>query len=731
MNTQFISRFKIGFVVAGFVLCAGPSAWGQDFRLGGLLDSPGIFAHALAQGDQVQVARLIKDLQDSDESVRLRAAKELGKLGAGARDAMPALQNALKDADEDVRRVAASSLKAIQAAQPVDSPTQRLIRELQSPDESVRLRAAKELGKIGPSAYEAIPFLEKLTLDPDEDVRRVATAALARVTEAILPPPTTRPDLFILSVGIDRYAPPVNSLQGCVNDAEGMAGVFRRQAGKGYGKVDAQVLTDAEGTRDKVNAGLAALKAKGKAGDWYVIVLSGHGGPKLNRWGFITHDGKDVSDATLLNVADQLASESKKVVIIIDACYAGQLRYAAHPVLNKYADPRKGGIVLMISSMPTQLSSALQRYSAFARAAEEGLAGAADYDGDQVISLKELRRFTYNRVYELCLERRSLPGLAVASQDSAIDASLSIPETTALTHGPKPTITQRDDGPFTSVPELAGVWVSGAYRLQINSNGVFRASVSQNNRTVQAGDGVFRANDKVVILQHWQGDDRLEIAALTHGEFRFRFQGREVAIKKETVAPPTAGSLAGTTWSGTENLPGFGKVTFQFVQGGEALMIDAKKTVKGTYSQSADKVTLTFQNCVYEATIQGKTMSGNAHFTTDDRTWTFTLTYAGVTPPQPPDTPVASVAGTVWTGTESLTSFGALTFEFHAGGKAVMIDAQATVNGNWAQTGDQVTITFQNCVYVGRIQGNVLAGTARYTQGDPRDWTFSVTRGQR
>jgi HEAT repeat protein len=58
-------------------------------------------------------------LQNPDESIRLRAAKELGKLGAAAREAIPALKNALKDADEDVRRVAGTSLKSIEAYAPI------------------------------------------------------------------------------------------------------------------------------------------------------------------------------------------------------------------------------------------------------------------------------------------------------------------------------------------------------------------------------------------------------------------------------------------------------------------------------------------------------------------------------------------------------------------------------------------------------------------------------------
>ena len=124
-------------------------------------------------------------------------------------------------------------------------------------------------------------------------------------------PAGPRPDLFMLAVGIDRYQPPINSLNGCVNDADGMAVLLQRQAGKMYGHVEAQVLTDANATQARIDAGLAALRTKGKSGDWYVIVLSGHGGPKLNRWSFITQDGGNVTDAALLELADELARTRK------------------------------------------------------------------------------------------------------------------------------------------------------------------------------------------------------------------------------------------------------------------------------------------------------------------------------------------------------------------------------------------------------------------------------------
>jgi HEAT repeat protein len=60
------------------------------------------------------IAALVRNLKDKDASIRLRAAKALGMKGSAARDAIPALKEAAKDADEDVRRVAAASILKIQ-----------------------------------------------------------------------------------------------------------------------------------------------------------------------------------------------------------------------------------------------------------------------------------------------------------------------------------------------------------------------------------------------------------------------------------------------------------------------------------------------------------------------------------------------------------------------------------------------------------------------------------------
>jgi hypothetical protein len=77
-----------------------------------------------ASGGPDDVARLTAQLKDADEAVRLKAAKDLGRLKERARPAMEALGRlARSDPDEDVRSVAKRALKAVQvAAPPVDEP---------------------------------------------------------------------------------------------------------------------------------------------------------------------------------------------------------------------------------------------------------------------------------------------------------------------------------------------------------------------------------------------------------------------------------------------------------------------------------------------------------------------------------------------------------------------------------------------------------------------------------
>jgi HEAT repeat protein len=79
-------------------------------------------------------------------AVRKQAASVLGQMGGDARQAIPALANALEDADAGVRQ-----------------------------------EAAKALGAIGVPARQAVPSLQKALTDPDAAVRSEAALALQKI----------------------------------------------------------------------------------------------------------------------------------------------------------------------------------------------------------------------------------------------------------------------------------------------------------------------------------------------------------------------------------------------------------------------------------------------------------------------------------------------------------------------------------------------------------------------
>jgi HEAT repeat protein len=89
------------------------------------------------------IDKLVESLTHADNSVRYRAAGALGRLGAEANAAVPALTDALEHWDSMTRAAAAGAL-----------------------------------GSIGISARDAVPALERLLTDPDPVVKMCAASAL-------------------------------------------------------------------------------------------------------------------------------------------------------------------------------------------------------------------------------------------------------------------------------------------------------------------------------------------------------------------------------------------------------------------------------------------------------------------------------------------------------------------------------------------------------------------------
>ena len=119
---------------------------------------------------------LVRALRSQNVMDRLRAAKDLGRLGWLALDATPALVGALDDADAKVREAAAH---AIGGMGPESLPA--LVAMLAHADKYVRRHAVWSLGKLGPLACPALPDLCHSLKDADPRTASGAAQALGNM----------------------------------------------------------------------------------------------------------------------------------------------------------------------------------------------------------------------------------------------------------------------------------------------------------------------------------------------------------------------------------------------------------------------------------------------------------------------------------------------------------------------------------------------------------------------
>lgn len=157
-------------------------------------------ADAIVKIGSPAVPALIEALKNENKQVRWRAASALGAIGAEASAAVPALITTLQDEEEYIRRIGAYALGKIGPQASAAVP--ELLDALQDSDRNISLVAAYALGKIGPQASAAVPTLIAGLQDANAEVRLNAATALGRIgAEA----KTTVPALIAALQDKDKY----------------------------------------------------------------------------------------------------------------------------------------------------------------------------------------------------------------------------------------------------------------------------------------------------------------------------------------------------------------------------------------------------------------------------------------------------------------------------------------------------------------------------------------------
>jgi hypothetical protein len=238
-----------------------------------------------------------------------------------------------------------------------------------------------------------------------------ATLSISERSVDKKPPPVTGnlPDCYIVSAGVDHYKDPRNNLHGCLNDARNTAAAFKAQEGRKFGRIKEQVLLDGAATSTAIQSGFKSFEKQGKAGDYMVLFLSGHGGRtnSNNTWYFFTVEQAQLTDRQILDIGDGLVNQQKNVVVIVDACHCGQMAITAQSYFQRYTKGKTGGMILMLACRGEQLGTCAGEYSTFAKGFADAMTGDGDLNKDGKLTLGEIQVYSQKRTTEILQQIRS------------------------------------------------------------------------------------------------------------------------------------------------------------------------------------------------------------------------------------------------------------------------------------------------------------------------------------
>lgn len=292
---------------------------------------------------------------------------------------------------------------------------------------------------------------------PHSPIVRLVVLGAALVLAWLPAGPARTADVHALVIGIDRYAAQggsLSDLEGAVNDARDIASALRET-----GVASLRLLIDEDAHRDAVLDGWAQMKARARPGDTLLVTFAGHGAQEPARLPGSEADGLDevmvlggfreTRPHNYQRIFDYewrqmvAAAEDFNVVLVFDACHSGTMNRALPdlgpggvPVRRRSRFSAYGTIeddMIPLPEMdPADIPAVLPHEvyvaatrddllvqeividgeirGALSHVFAQALRGAADRDGDGVLSRGELRAFVDARVRELS-ERRQFPSV--------------------------------------------------------------------------------------------------------------------------------------------------------------------------------------------------------------------------------------------------------------------------------------------------------------------------------
>ena len=240
-----------------------------------------------------------------------------------------------------------------------------------------------------------------------------------------------KPTLYLLSIGVSEYKNKAYDLAVADKDARAMTAMFEAQSGKIYKKVVSKTLLNSQANQDNILDGLDWLDKEATSKDVVVVFIAGHGvTDEQGSYYFLSHEA-DLqrlrrSAVRWSEIQATINNLPSKVILLADTCHSGSIAGNRRDITGAIKSIINSGSGSIIMTATTGSGYSYEQsdwgHGAFTKALLEGVGSAkADYDRDEIITIKEIDLYVTNRVKSLTRGKqkpttiipRSVPDFAI------------------------------------------------------------------------------------------------------------------------------------------------------------------------------------------------------------------------------------------------------------------------------------------------------------------------------
>jgi hypothetical protein len=244
------------------------------------------------------------------------------------------------------------------------------------------------------------------------------------VVERSLPTERPRPKMYVVCLGVNKYADPkINPLGFPVADAEAVADIFRGGAASLYDVNEVKPLTNEQVTPDTWKKTLADLRSKLKdraqPDDLVVFFLAGHGivDEATQKYYYVGHDftladldRKNYKACLSWDDFATLADVPCRKLVLLDTCHSGALQPLRSRDLKTAVRELQADVIFSVTASTGEQRAAEKaewHHGAFTRCLLDALNGGADQSRDGVIRLDEVVPYVKDAVDKLTSGRQT------------------------------------------------------------------------------------------------------------------------------------------------------------------------------------------------------------------------------------------------------------------------------------------------------------------------------------